>query len=177
MPKYLLYNPDSPDPKTIDGAFDTDRLNYPRLPPMERMLQLSEEDWANYLAWHPWVKIQNGKVFDSDPEARKANLARHQDTPWLRGHEDLGTMAEHHQVSHVFIRSGIERARGTPLPPMPMIPGIPYMNLPLPGSVVGHIPPPVAIDPKPPTGPAPPKEPPENKPTPVPDPLGEKPKE
>lgn len=172
MPKYLLYDPTAPSPQRIDGAFDTDLLNYPRLPPKERLLEVSDEEWANYLAWHPWVKIQDGKVFDSDPNARAENLARiSKNTPWLLGHEDLGTLEEHHEFTIASIRSGLERG-GVPLPPLPPIPGIPFMHVLKPSAVVGHVPPPVALDPKPPTGPVPPEKPPENKPTPVPDPLG-----
>lgn len=45
MPKFAQFDPAAPAPQPVIGWYDTDALDYPNLPPAEKLLKLTESQW------------------------------------------------------------------------------------------------------------------------------------
>jgi hypothetical protein len=59
MPKYALYDP-TLTPSPVCGWLDTDAIDYPNLPPAEKLFQMTEEQWKNRMEGH--YAIQGGDL-------------------------------------------------------------------------------------------------------------------
>ena len=60
MTQYAYFDSTKPDPKVVQGFYDTDAIKYPNLPAAADLLQLTEEQWKNRMSGH-WV-VENGAL-------------------------------------------------------------------------------------------------------------------
>lgn len=86
MPKYAFYDPTSPSPHPVEGWIDTDRLNYPSLPPREMLLQVSEAEWTAHWNNHMGFRVVGGRLVELEGTRPKSRPP----APRFLGRPELG---------------------------------------------------------------------------------------
>lgn len=64
--KYAEYDETVASPSPVIGWYDTDEFEYPSLPPTTRLVEMTDDEWANRMSKK--FAITDGKLVEYDPK-------------------------------------------------------------------------------------------------------------